>query len=222
MEMEPQEVTDNKQRNQKNGKVFLIAIVLGILLGVGVTVLVLEVMRFRKPIVVKVENDKSDSKGSNDTIVKYVVHRYENRSMLYDDQLQPIDSLSQDTLYAEGYSEDLTMEDAAFSTEDGTVVGTHVLSEMTCKVIALDNEKKELSAAEHGTLIHVLFLDTPIKNKNSYLFNAGTLKIKGLPVGAVKFYLYKNTVYMVHNRHTYPLTPNSQFEKLVEDRDITF
>lgn len=201
----------------------MIAIIIGVLLGVGITVLLLDVMRLRKPIVVKVENDdKSDSKGSKDTIVKYVVHRYENRSMLYDDQLQPIDSLSQDTLYAEGYSEDLTMEDAAFSTEDGTVVGTHVLSEMTCKVIALDNEKKELSAAEHGTLIHVLFLDTPIKNKNSYLFNAGTLKIKGLPVGAVKFYLYKNTVYMVHNRHTYPLTPNSQFEKLVEDRDITF
>lgn len=201
----------------------MIAIIIGVLLGVGITVLLLDVMRLRKPIVVKVENDdKSDSKGSNDTIVKYVVHRYENRSMLYDDQLQPIDSLSQDTLYAEGYSEDLTMEDAAFSTEDGTVVGTHVLSEMTCKVIALDNDKRELSAAEHGTLIHVMFLDTPIKNKVSYLFSAGTLKVKGLPVGAVKLYLYKNTVYMVHNRHTYPLAPNSQFEKLVEDRDITF
>lgn len=201
----------------------MIAIVLGVLLGDGITMLVLDVMRLRKPIVVKVENDdKSASKGANDTIVKYVVHKYENRSMLYDDQLQPIDSLSQDTLFAEGYSEDLTMEDAGFSTDEGNVVGSHVISETTCKVIALDNEKKELSAAEHGTLIHVLFLDTPIKNKNSYLFNAGTLKIKGLPVGAVKFYLYKNTVYMVHNRHTYPLTPNSQFEKLVEDRDMTF
>ena len=84
----------------------MIAIVLGVLLGAGITLLVLDVMRLRKPIVVKVENDdKSASKGANDTIVKYVVHKYENRSMLYDDQLQPIDSLSQDTLFAEGYYE---------------------------------------------------------------------------------------------------------------------
>lgn len=198
----------------------MVAIVLGILLGVVITLLVFDVMKLRKPIVVQVEgNDKSNEKGTNDTIVKYVVHKYENHSSFYDDPLQPIDSLSKDTLDAEGISEDLTMEDASYNPEDGAVVSARVLGESKCKIVFLDNEKNEMTDHTVQT-VRIQFLETPIKNKTSYLFNAGTLKIKGMPVGTTKLYHYKNTLYLVLNHHAYIITPNSQFEKMVEDKEV--
>lgn len=222
--MESHEQSENKRKIAKNSKIFMVAIVLGVLLGAIVTLLVLDVMKLRKPIVVHVEGNNTEaSQGAKDTVVKYVVHRYEERALLYDDQLTPLDSIAQDTVYQENLSEDLTMEDADYTVENDAVVTPHILGRHTQKVAYLDADKREIPTPENSlSTVQILYFDTPIKNKYSYLFSGNVLKIKGLPSEQSRIVHYRNNFYLIQNHRVYLITPNSQFERMTETHSLTF
>lgn len=226
--MEAQNSSDEKSKAPKRGTLFLIAILLGLLFGTVITLLVMNLVGRPQHTVVHVLPSDSTATGSaSDTIVKYVIHKYEAEEL--DKAFEyASDSLASDSVYAYDESEDLTMDDIdPYVADDpmspGTVLEEKMISKQSVKVVYYDNNKSECDAPEHAhTNIQIQVWQTPVKNKVSYQFNGSTLKLKGLTAEHCKICHFKNNFFLVNNHHVYQLRQNSQFERLIETHEVVF
>lgn len=226
--MEAQNSSDEKSKAPKRGTLFLIAILLGLLFGTVITLLVMNLVgRPQHTVVHVLPSDSTATSAASDTVVKYVIHKYENAE-LQDALDQASDSLASDSVYAYDESEDLTMDDidpymAENSSSNGSVIEEKMISKQSAKVTYYDNNKTECAVPEHAhSSIQVQIWQTPIKNKVTYQFNGSTLKVKGMNLEHYKICHFKNNFYLVSNHHVYPLHTNSQFERLIETHEVVF
>lgn len=225
--METQYTPDGNPKVPKRGTIFLIAILIGLLLGAVITLLVLDLIGSRHTSDVHIiPMDTTASKAKSDTVVQYVIHKYEVDNYQGKSIHSP-DSISSDSTYAYDETEDLTMDydEMYMPTDhsDESVTAEKLLEKLTVKVIFLDQNKMECAAPEHSSSqIQLQFWESLIKNKLTYHFYGNMLKIKGLKPEHGKVLHFKNNYYLVINHHVYPIHHNSQFERLVETREVSF
>ena len=105
---------DNKSHiepnNRKRRVLFAVGILIGLLLGALVTILLVDWLDYERPTVVKVL-DRSENAGTKDTVVNYVIHKYEAPGDLESETLDT-DSLMQDsTAVEEDNSDFMVVED---------------------------------------------------------------------------------------------------------------
>ncbi len=206
----------------KRGVVFLVAIILGLLIGVLSTLLVMEVLEKRS--YAKSQNVIQETppiQSSTDTIVKYVIHKYELKEEPMEEF--PADSLAEDSTFAYDEYGDLFLDDAEpYVVEDPNAVlsATKLLDKSSVKVIFLDNDKKEQHEAQLSSLLQVQIWESPIRNKQAYQFDGSILKLMGFSPDNLKLYSYKNNLYLIYKQVTYILRQNDQFERMEESMDL--
>ena len=227
-EMDTQDSNEKSAKTIGKGTLFLIATIIGLLLGAVVTMLVIDLTGYHHPTVVNViPSDTLASKHGSDTVVKYVIHKYEDRE-IQNLAAQDLDSIPADSLLDDLATEDLTMEyDELYMSdlqESGkSVMEDRMLSKVSSRVIYLDQNKQEIAVPEQKpSFVQIQQWTTPIKNKMSYNFSGNVLKIKGLSLDDVKLYNIRNQWLIVSNGRVYPIHPNNQFDKLVESAEYDF
>ena len=96
--MDTQDSNEKSAKTIGKGTLFLIATIIGLLLGAVVTMLVIDLTGYHHPTVVNViPSDTLASKHGSDTVVKYVIHKYEDREM-QNLAAQDLDSIPVDSL----------------------------------------------------------------------------------------------------------------------------
>lgn len=224
--MEEDKKLDNAPKDPKRGTIFLLAIIIGLLLGVVLTLLLVDIFGKKHATIVHFPTSDTtatpSSSSSKDTIVKFVIHKYEKDRLEESTTLQ--DTLTSDSTFTYEDSEDLiidNIEDYNADEEHGKVLVSKMLNKFFVSVIYLNKDRVEDS--EHPeSKIQVQIWETPIKNKLSYQFDGEKLKIKGLVFDHVNIYFYKNRFYLVNKHHVYLLHQNTQYEPLVETHDLVF
>lgn len=218
---------DGNSQTPKRGTVFLIAILIGLLIGATITLLVVNLIGPRHVSDIHIiPMDTAATKAKSDTVVQYVIHKYETED--YQGKItQPRDTIYPDSTYAYDESEDLTMDyDEMYMPADysgDNVVAEKLLEKLSLKVLFLDPNKTECAAPEHlPSQIQIQFWESLIKNKLTYHFYGNMLKLKGIKPEHCKVVHFKNNYYLVNNHHIYSIHHNSQFERLVETHDVTF
>ena len=95
--MESQDSHDKPSKTPNKGTVFIIASLIGLLFGAIITLLVLDVTGFHHPTIVNMIPPDTTATRGNDTVVKYVIHKYEPTTA---DELanHSLDSLSGDSI----------------------------------------------------------------------------------------------------------------------------
>lgn len=200
---------------------FIIGLVFGILLGVVLTMLMVNWFHYRLPKNVQVNNEPPRRDTSSDTVVQYVIHKYEREPGM-DQMVWSGDSSSVDSLYLEDESEDLMMDEEELEEVEKMeqqVQHDQLLWKKSVWVVSWNEEER---TGESVMALQVQGWDTPIKNKMSYQFSDNVLKLKGINKESLKIYLFKNSYYLVVNHKVYPIRHNKQYEKLVETKDVTF
>lgn len=225
--MEERNIPDSNSKLPKRGTLFLIAILIGLLFGTVITLLVLNVVGLRHHDTIQViPMDTSTAKNASDTIVKYVIHKYESDSYR-DRDFSKSDSLLADSVYGFDETEDLTLDDKDVylidEYADNNVVEEKLIEKLSAKVVCLDANKVECTCAENvPTQLQLQVWESHIKNKLTYHFYGNLLKVKGLKPEHCKVVYFKNNYYLVNNHHVYPIHHNSQFERLVETHEVGF
>lgn len=228
IQMETQNTSDSNPKAPKRGTIFLIAILIGLLFGVVATLLILNIVGPRHTSSVHViPMDTTALKSKTDTVVQYVIHKYEPGDY-QGGANQKSDTISSDsTTYAYDETEDLTMDyDEMYLPNDYSgenVTAEKLLEKLSLKVVFLDQNKVECAAPEHSSNQIILQVwESLIKNKLTYHYYGNLLKVKGLKPEHTKIVHYKNNYYLVNNHHVYPIHHNSQFERLVETHEVVF
>lgn len=202
---------------------FIIGLVFGILLGTVLTMFVVNWFHYRLPKNVQVNNVPPRRETSPDTVVKYVIHKYECEPNM-DQMVWNSDTSSVDSLYLEDVSEDLMLDEEAMAEleqREQQVQPDQMLWKKSMNVVYLNNDKDEVDPADDAiAILQVQGWGTPIKNKMTYWFSGSTLKLKGITKDAFKIYHYKNEFLLVVNHRVFSLHHNKQYEKLVETHTI--
>lgn len=226
--METQDTPDNNSKTPKRGILFLIAIFIGLLFGAILTLLIVDIVDTRHSSQVHIlPLDTTANKKSSDTVVQYVIHKYE-ADRYHDNTLLRSDSLSSDTSYAIDETEDLTMDyDEPYLSDDyktpENMVSERMLDKISVKITYLDQNKAEYTPSDHSAShLQLQVWESKIKNRLSYQFDNYTLKTKGLTPEHCKIIHFKGNFYLVNNHKVYPIHHNSDFERLVETHDVNF
>ncbi len=212
--------------NKKRRVLFAIGILIGLLLGSIVTMLLVDWLDYKRPTVVKVL-DPSPAEGTKDTVVNYVIHKYEVQNEIEEES--PADSLLQDSIMIEEDNSDLMLDEdvirelQAEETDPQNVLEEKMLKKGLVKVIYLDENKHVITApAQAAAQWQVQQWTTPIKNKIAYQLSNNTLKVKGLDIENISIAAYDNHFYLLSGSRVYNIKPNKQFERLVETSEIKF
>lgn len=221
--MDTPDITPTPSSGPKRKVLFLVGIIVGILLGALLTMFITDWLDYRHPAEVRVLTPPMDAKGA-DTVVKYVVHRHE---MAPEEQLYhaAADTAQVDTAFADDSSQDLYLDEdeLADADDDEVVVAEKMLARQMLKIQYLDNNKKEIFVPENApSEIQFQQWETPVRNKLSYQLTGNILKVKGMSAQNVKIVHYKGKIHLVRGHQAYPLTPNTQFERLVESPETGF
>ncbi|MBO4504740.1 MAG: hypothetical protein J5730_08030 [Bacteroidales bacterium] len=225
--MESQDSHDKPSKTPNKGTVFIIASLIGLLFGAIITLLVLDVTGFHHPTIVNMIPPDTTATRGNDTVVKYVIHKYEPTTA---DELanQSLDSLSGDSIIMMDESEDLTMDyEGLYMSDDPDyreeVAADKMLSNFNVHIHYLNNDKQEIAVPDQmPSTLQVQQWTTPIRNRMTYQHSGNTVKIKGLNPTNAKLFHYKNTLILWVNGHYYPIRPNNQFERLTESSEYSF
>lgn len=226
-QMETQNTPDSNSKAPKRGSIFLIAILMGLLLGVLITLLVMNLIGPRQTSDIHIiPMDTTATKAKTDTVVQYVIHKYE-ADAFPGKSIQNPDSISSDSTYAYDETEDLTMDyEEMYLSEDRpeeSVAAEELLEKISVKVVFLDPNKVECAAPANAiSPIQIQIWESLIKNKLTYHFYGNILKVKGLKPEHCKVVHFKNNYYLVNNHHVYPIRQNSQFERLLETHELSF
>jgi len=223
--MEAQENNGKPSKTPSKGTLFAVAALIGLLLGAVVTLLVIDITGYHHPTVVNmIPSKNAEATHSSDTVVKYVIHKYEPQ---VDNQVesQDLDSIPVDSLMGIEETEDLTMDyDELYMAEEqeehDAVVADKMLAKANVKIVYLDADKQPISTPEQKpATLQVQQWTTPIRNKLSYHLSGNILKLKGVNLDNVKVYSYKNAFLLQSGSRVYAIHPNTQFEKLVESTE---
>ncbi|MDY6327233.1 MAG: hypothetical protein SPL47_07970 [Bacteroidales bacterium] len=214
----------NSQNNQatKKGLILLSGVIIGILTGFFVAFTLLQKFNPHTRPVAKEEQPRDIEGKTADTVVKYVVYRYESEPGVPSRTSQP-DSLETDSTLVELYGADLFLEDEEDAQENNmrttNVAESKLIYQTELHVLHLDETGKhdDNTGLENKT-VELQVWSTPIKNKISYNFNGKTLKLKGLSNHEnIKVLLDDNNNYvlLIDKRH-YNITTTSDFTRLSE------
>ncbi len=207
----------NQQSNQatKRGLILLLGVIIGVITGFVVAfVLFQKINSLTKPVVKEFSNNSYELRTA-DTIVKYVVHKYEPHNNLQGNIIQP-DTLTTDSTLVDFQSVDFLLEDEDeypdFSDNKPTTVSeSKLISRNEIPVLNIDDDKNILESDEIRNIIDVQIWSTPIKNKLTYNFNGKILKIKGLTG-------YENIIIYSHNED-YILVIDKRQYKIYQTKD---
>jgi len=145
---------------------FIIGLVFGVLLGALLTMLVVDWLHYRLPKTVQVNSDATRREAVSDTVVNYVIHKYErDQGMNQTDRYG--DVAEADSLCLEDESEDLMMDEDELEEVDEMehqVQRNQMLWKENVWVVYLNDEKEERTG-ESVMYIQVKGWDTPIKNE---------------------------------------------------------
>ncbi|MBR6132570.1 MAG: hypothetical protein IKQ20_12020 [Bacteroidales bacterium] len=222
------EAQDNSKKNPKTpskGTWFFIAVLIGLLLGALVTLLVIDITGYHHPTVVNMIRPEDVGPSNSDTVVKYVIHKYESPARVAFDR-QDLDTLASDSLTVMDETEDLTMDYeelymAGDQEEQDAVAADRMLAKSNVKILYLDANKQLVATPEQKpATLQVQQWTTPIRNKITYQLSGNILKIKGLNPDNIKIYSYKNGYLLQSGGRVYSIHPNTQFERLAESSDM--
>lgn len=223
--MDTQDNNGNAPKTPSKGTLFAVAALVGLLLGAVVTLLVLDLTGYNRSTVVHmIPSENSNPAHGSDTVVKYVIHKYEPESAAID--RQDLDTIPADSLAMVDETEDLTMDYeelymAGESDEQEAVAAEKMLAKANVKVVYLDANKQPVATPDQKpATLQVQQWTTPIRNKVSYQLSGNVLKIKGLNLDNIKIYSYKNGYLLQSGGRVYAIRPNTQFERLVETQDV--
>jgi len=223
--METQDNNGKSSKTPSKGTLFVVAALIGLLLGTVVTLLVIDITGYHHPTVVNmIPTEKADTPSSSDTVVKYIIHKYEPQDHNQIDS-QDLDSIPTDSLAGIEETEDLTMDyDELYLAEEqeqhNEVVADKMLSKLNVKVVYLDANNQPVPTPEQKpATLQVQQWTTPIRNKMSYQFSGNILKLKGINPETIKIYGVKNKYLLQSGSRVYAIHPNTQFESLVESHD---
>lgn len=214
------------QSNQvtKKGIILLLGIIIGLLVGVLVAFIVESKIKPKTPPVVNVV--APESQGGKDTVYKYIVHQYQP-GPADSENLRAADSLTNDSLYVEGGSMDLMLQEEDDQpyreVEAATVTSERMISRQEAPVLYFDANRNAIAAPENALkVMEVQCWSTPIHNKVTYHFKDNVLKIKGLKIDNVYVIHYKDHYYLQSDKHIYQILPTATYQRLVEIRDVPF
>lgn len=211
----------DKQSNTatRKGLILLLGILIGMLVGLFVSFLLIDKIANLKEPVVKQEIPQTQTSPA-DTIVKYVVHKYESNSS--HNSSAKTDSLNNDSLDYYSQSVDFLLDDddekKSVEFDKTNVSESKIIHKHDCNVVFLDANKNIAEQVDNiEKNVEIQFWSTPIKNKISYSFDKNVLKIKGLqqPDNVVVYY-YKDNYYLSLDKRTYLITPSKESHRLVE------
>lgn len=218
----------DKQSNQatKKGLILLAGVIIGLLTGFLVAYTVVKKLNSLPSPVAK-EVEPHTDKSTKDTVVKYVVHRYEPASQTQN--ISSADSTALDSTLIDGSSADLTLEDdepeitELNNTPSTNIAESKLITQFEIPVHALNNDKKITESPENMKKnIEIQMWSTPIKNKISYNFNGKILKIKGLSnYETVKAFFFNEKYYLQIDKKTYKLTQSKEFIRFVETQELS-
>lgn len=213
--------------NSKRKMLFVIGLLIGLLLGGLLAMLLVDWLDYKRPTVVKVLERTAPS-STKDTVVNYVVHKYESQNEMQP-QTQDSDTLMSDsTDLDEDYQDFMLDEDDIHEwrvADDNpqNVMEDKLLKKSVLKIVYLDENKRIITTpANAPSQCQVQQWSTPIKNRLSYQFSNNVLKVKGLDIDNLKIIHYDNRYYLLSGNHTYLISPNKQFEKMLEVVDVSF
>ena len=218
----------DKQSNQatKKGLILLAGVIIGLLTGFLVAYTVVKKLNSLPSPVAK-EVEPHTDKSTKDTVVKYVVHRYEPASQTQN--ISSADSTALDSTLIDGSSADFTLEDdepeitELNNTPSTNIAESKLITQFEIPVHALNNDKKITESPENMKKnIEIQMWSTPIKNKISYNFNGKILKIKGLSnYETVKAFFFNEKYYLQIDKKTYKLTQSKEFIRFVETQELS-
>lgn len=219
--------TTIRPNNRKRKVLFAIGLLVGLLLGGLLAMLLMDWLDYKRPTVVKVL-ERSTPSGAKDTVVNYVIHKYEaqdgvNQEMLASDTLMA-DSANVDEDYQDFMLDEGDMQDwQAADINTQNVMEDKLLKKSMLKVVYVDENKHVIpSPSNTPAQYQVQQWSTPIKNKLSYQFSNNVLKVKGLDIDNVKIVHYDNHNYLLSGNHVYMLVPNKQFDRMLDVPDLSF
>lgn len=213
--------------NSKRKMLFIIGLLIGLLLGGLLAMLLVDWLDYKRPTVVKVLERTAPS-GTKDTVVNYVVHKYESQ-----DEMQP-QTQDSDTLMLDSTDLDEDYQDFMLDEDDirewrvaddnpQNVMEDKLLKKSVLKIVYLDENKRVITNPTNASAqCQVQQWSTPIKNRLSYQFSNNVLKVKGLDVDNIKIIHYDNRYYLQSGNHVYLINPNKQFDKMLEVVDVSF
>lgn len=223
--MSQEDYSENKPDNRRRRLLFIIGGLIGLLLGAVLTMLVVDWLGYKHPTVVKIFEPNKE--GKTDTVVNYVIHKYQsdnpaNKSDMAADTMAMDSNMVDEIDY-----QDFMLDEDELQEDDNAVrqnvVGERMIQKGTQKVLYLNHNKQEIPAPANGLVqINLQQWDTPIKNKQTYQFSNGTLKLKGLNIESVKLVSYDDNLYLLSGKRVYAIKQNRQYERLVEVPDISF
>ena len=214
--------------NKRNRTVlFAIGLLVGLLFGGCLTILLVDWLDYERPTVVKVL-DRSENAGTKDTVVNYVIHKYETHGDLETENLTADSLMLDSTIVEEDNSDFMVVEDDVddWQNEESApqnVVEEKMIKKSVVKVVYLDENKHVAAApANAPAQWQVQQWSTPIKNKLTYQFSNNVLKVKGLEIDDLRIVNFNNQNYIVAGNRTYIIKSNKQFDRMTEVTDVNF
>jgi hypothetical protein len=215
------------QSNQatKKGLILLLGVIVGLLTGVLVTFVMVNKLNNRSQ-----KNDEVaqplPSKGTSDTIYKYIVHQYVPGSSEAKSSSSS-DSLAYDSTFVDESSMDYMLDDeeplANSEIESANVSSSKLVFKYEAPIIYFDASKNAIEApANAPKYVEVQFWSTPIHNKVVYMFENNVLKIKGLKSNEVYVINFKNHYYLQNDKRVYQISPSNEYKRLTEIQEGTF
>ena len=219
--------TPTKPQNRKRKVLFIIGLLVGLLLGGVLTMLLMDLLDYEHPTVVKVLEHSAPA-GTKDTVVNYVIHKYESQDVA-NRETQDTDTLMADSSeFNEDYQDYMLDEEVLreLKTADEnpqSVMEDKLLKKSVLKIIYLDENKHVMPAPSNlPAQCSVQQWSTPIKNRLSYQFSNNMLKLKGMDIDNVKMVHFNNHYYILSGNHIYLINPNKQYDRMLETMDVSF
>lgn len=219
--------TPTKPQNRKRKVLFIIGLLVGLLLGGVLTMLLMDLLDYEHPTVVKVLEHSAPA-GTKDTVVNYVIHKYESQDGA-NRETQDADTLMVDSSeFNEDYQDYMLDEEDLKELKTAkespqSVMEDKMLKKSMLKITYLDGNKHVVAAPSNAPVqCQIQQWSTPIKNRLSYQFSNNVLRVKGLDIDNVKLVHYDDHYYMLAGNHVYLVNPNKQYDKMLEASDMSF
>ena len=213
--------------NRKRKVLFIIGLLVGLLLGGVLALLLVDLLDYEHPTVVKVL-ERSAPSGAKDTVVNYVIHKYESQDETSEEALEVDTLIADSSVFNEDYQDYMLDEEALreLKTTDEnphSVMEDKLLKKSILKITYLDDNKHVIPVPSNAPAqCQIQQWSTPIKNRLSYQFANNVLKVKGMDIDNVKLVHYENRYYMLAGNHIYLINPNKQYDRMLETMDVSF
>lgn len=214
-----------KPNNRKRKILFIIGLLVGLLMGALLTMLLMDLLDFEHPTVVKVLEQTTPS-NAKDTVVNYVIHKYESQDGMASETLDTDTLMTDSAGMSEDYQDFMLDEDDLRELKTAVdnsqnVMEDKLLKKSVLKITYLDENKHVIPApSDAPAQCQVQQWSTPIKNRLSYLFSNNVLKVKGFDIDNLKMVHFNNQYYVVAGNHTYAIQPNKQYDRMKEVTDV--